>query len=321
MIANLAPRRLAPALGLALFTFCLALVAVPARAGADAERGGRGGKPAFSALYVFGDSLSDTGRTFAATGYPPPPYAGGRFSNGAVWVEQLAPQLGLAYNPATNFSWGGAKTGYTNVLPGLPGLRTQLDAYVASLGAKPRADKDALYVVFGGANDFFAILGGGDPAAIVPAAVNNLTTIVATLQSLGARHILVVDLPDIGLTPRAQLAGAGASATFLSAWFNSLLDAQLDALRCDVMRVSSFDLLQACVNDPAAYGFTNVTVPGILNPATAGTALFWDDIHPTTRMHTLLAAVIEDEVTDGPGHGHHHGHGPRGASCAAPGRN
>jgi hypothetical protein len=44
-------------------------------------------------IIVFGDSLSDTGNAFEATGRrepPSPPYFAGRFSNGPVWVEDFA---------------------------------------------------------------------------------------------------------------------------------------------------------------------------------------------------------------------------------------
>jgi phospholipase/lecithinase/hemolysin len=40
-------------------------------------------------VVVFGDSLSDAGNVYAATGnrFPPAPYSGGRFTNGPVWVQ------------------------------------------------------------------------------------------------------------------------------------------------------------------------------------------------------------------------------------------
>ena len=38
----------------------------------------------FSAVVVYGDSLSDSGNLFAASGYPPAPYYYGRMSNGPV---------------------------------------------------------------------------------------------------------------------------------------------------------------------------------------------------------------------------------------------
>ena len=62
----------------------------------------------FSSVVVFGDSLSDNGNVFAATGFfPPAPYAQ-RFSNGPVAVEYMASALGL---PLVNYAHGGATTG------------------------------------------------------------------------------------------------------------------------------------------------------------------------------------------------------------------
>ena len=54
----------------------------------------------FTALIVFGDSLSDNGNA-------------GRFSNGPVWVEHLAKNLALPLRPSraggTNHAVGGAR--------------------------------------------------------------------------------------------------------------------------------------------------------------------------------------------------------------------
>ena len=79
---------------------------------------GRAG--AYDAIYAFGDSLSDTGNIFAATGgaEPAAPYANGQFSNGAVWVQDLAAGLGVApLKPSllggTDYAYGGAQTGQT----------------------------------------------------------------------------------------------------------------------------------------------------------------------------------------------------------------
>jgi phospholipase/lecithinase/hemolysin len=50
------------------------------------------------AIYSFGDSLSDVGNIYATTGdtVPGAPYFNGQFSNGNVWVQDLASDLGLA---------------------------------------------------------------------------------------------------------------------------------------------------------------------------------------------------------------------------------
>ncbi len=73
----------------------------------------------YSQLVVFGDSLSDTGNLFALSGglFPPPSdYYRGRYSNGILWVEHLAPRLGLSYRQETNFALAGAGSGTDHVV-------------------------------------------------------------------------------------------------------------------------------------------------------------------------------------------------------------
>jgi phospholipase/lecithinase/hemolysin len=257
--------------------------------------------PPFSAVTVIGDSLSDTGRALAAIGIPPAPfYFNGRVSNGPIWAEYLSPRLRLAYNPLDNFSWAGANTGRTNVYPVLPGMLDELDELLPAFPR--RLDKKALYVVFGGSNDFFRILAANEsPLVVIPEAVGNLLQIVRRLRAAGADHIVVVDLPDIGLTPRALAAGPAiaAGATLLSAQFNQLLNGALNQLDFPVVRVSAFALLRDMAANPAAYGFTNVTTPGILGfPAPADTFLFWDDVHPTTRAHRFVADAVFNALAE-----------------------
>ena len=85
--------------------------------------------PTFSNMVVFGDSLSDTGNLFIATGGTQPPagqpYFNGRFSDGPLWVESLAAGLNLplASNPylvgGNNYAFAGARTGTSSSPPGL----------------------------------------------------------------------------------------------------------------------------------------------------------------------------------------------------------
>jgi len=289
-------RRVA-ALGVALFVLSPVWSTQPANPG-NPDQPDR--NPPFSGVTILGDSLSDTGRTFSAIGIPPFPYYNGRVSNGPIWAEYLAPRLRLAYNPLDNFSWAGANTGRLNVYPGLPGMLDQLDELLPAFPR--RLDKKALYVVFGGSNDFIRILVGGEnPMVVIPEAVGNLIQIVRRLKAAGADDIVVVDLPDIGLTPRARAAGpaVAAGATLLSLQFNQLLNGALDQLGFPVVRVSAFALINDMVANPAAYGFTNVTTPGILNfPAPADTHLFWDDIHPTTRGHRYVADAVFNAIAN-----------------------
>lgn len=244
----------------------------------------------FSAVFVYGDSLSDNGNLFAATGAPPAPYFDGRFSNGPVAVEQLATLLG---SPLNDFAWGGATTGIgnqadggTQTTPGLahlPGMLAQL----AGAPVPPALIPSSLFVVWGGANDF-------EINGSVTTAVTNIDTIVATLQAEGATHILVPGLPDLGLTP--EFFGDPA-ATLFSDEFNEGLQATLPS---GATYDDTFSLLNAIVADPAAYGLTNVTTPcfnGTTVCSDPSQYLFWDDIHPTTAADAILAQQFDATVT------------------------
>src|SRR4051794_21355123 len=88
-------------------------------------------------IVAFGDSLSDTGNVYIASGgtFPPAPYAAGRFSNGPVWVESLANKLGVptptpSVMGGTNNAWAAAESG-SGFSPdlGVPNLLTQISAF------------------------------------------------------------------------------------------------------------------------------------------------------------------------------------------------
>lgn len=252
----------------------------------------------FSQVVAFGDSLSDTGNVYSFSFglFPPtPPYYAQRFSNGPVAVDYLADALGGLQ--VTSHAWGGATTGTGNRIsdvygyPGLPGLRQQIDAYAAG-GA---ADAAALYLVWAGSNDLFNWLddsGGLGPDQFIAIMVDNLGYAVDTLEGLGARHILVPNLPDIG--------GLGAE-------FDLALDSALaarEALPGFDARLYGFDVLarsNAILGDPLAYGFTDLATPCVTfdaflvpsvcsaDPAVQNTHLMWDGFsHPTTPWHRIM---------------------------------
>ena len=115
----------------------------------------------FTSVVAYGDSLSDNGNLFAATGIPGAPYYNGRRSNGPVAIENAATILGV---PLYDFAWIGATTGLGNYGDGgtptsfgsfgLPGMQVQLAATQGSVPAL--AASGALFVVWGGPNDFLS---------------------------------------------------------------------------------------------------------------------------------------------------------------------
>lgn len=137
----------------------------------------------FSTIYSFGDSLSDVGNiSLASLGTLPVGdgvYTGGRFTNGNVWVQDLAQSLGLAApKPSlaggTDYAYGGAETGPTVVHTVNPtDLPSQVGQFVASV---PDPSPTALYTVWAG-YDVLGIANSSEtPAqqqATVQQAVNN----------------------------------------------------------------------------------------------------------------------------------------------------
>lgn len=257
----------------------------------------------FSALYVFGDSLSDNGNLFALTGgFPPAPYFQGRFSNGPVAVEVLAGGLGLAAGQFHDKAIAGAMTGTGGQFPS-SGMLNQVAGFQASLqGAQ--ADGGALYFVWGGAND----LRGG---VSIGEAIGNLSNIVSTLHGLGARKFLLPNLPDLGLTPEAREGGGAAQASFASVVFNQQLAAAYGALATQwsdeqFFYFDAFGAQHAITDGSASNGFNNVSnrcfdsrVPSLC--ATPSAYLYWDNIHPTAAAHQILgnqmlAAVPEPQA-------------------------
>ena len=248
-----------------------------------------------SSIVVYGDSLSDNGNLFAATGQPGAPYYAGRRSNGPVAVEQMATRLGV---PLIDYAWIGATTGIGNYADQgsattsgtahLPGMWVEFSstqpAITPYLGG--------LFIVWGGPNDFLAPspLDQG-PQDTIARGVGNLVTMVDQLLSRGATHILVPGLPDLGLTPYFQSLGPGnaAAASAITDTFNAALLSELPA---GVQFVDTAALLRAVVAHPAAYGFTNAIdacFDGTSVCADPSQYLFFDDFHPTTQADALVA--------------------------------
>jgi phospholipase/lecithinase/hemolysin len=277
----------------------------------------------FSGLYVFGDSISDTGNVFKLSDLfltpgnpspPSPPYFQGRFSNGPVWVDYLGQELGLQptlgtdviYNNAPapegiNFAIGGSTSGAGSAVvpdPRFLGILAQVEGFVQQNSV---LDPNALYAVVGGGNDFVVpITVPNDPNQ--PKSYQNMTTAVNTLAAAGARNFIVFQLPDFGKFPVANLDGRNpADITAATKEFNSNLLKNLAPLRQDpnikVNVVNIYSLANSWFQNPAKFGFTNTT-DACLPAATftlcsnPGEYLFWDDIHLSTKAHKMIADAV-----------------------------
>jgi thermolabile hemolysin len=246
-------------------------------------------------LYIFGDSLSDTGNIYRATGgvYPSsPPYFQGRYSNGLVWVEYLASGLKLTSEQRTNFAFGGATTGSSG-MNGIPGLLAQVDNFTK---AHPDINPNALYVLWAGANDYLY----GTSNSTMP--IENLSKAIQLLSTGGAKKILVANIPDLGKLPATRYTANSNSLSQSAIAHNLSLAKSFEVLNdklghdTQIIELDVNSLYREAITEPAKFGFTNVT-NACLNNNVNNVAvcdnpdkfLFWDGIHPTTAGHRILA--------------------------------
>lgn len=297
--------------------------------------------PAFTRIVLFGDSLSDTGnvrfrtnsKSSGAVDYPSHTfnYDNGRFTNDdqtdpasktyfGVWHEQLARTF-LGLLPATyslgggfNYAFGGSRTTdgthqetpvstpLGDVTITIDDMGKQMDDYLASNSVDP----NALYIVWGGSNDFRT----DDSASNVTATAARDTALVSRIAQAGARYILVPNISPLGVIPRyasepARITALNADA----AAYRVELDANLTALQSSlatqgltptIYRVDMWwDTVRVLSNGPR-YGFTNITSPSQGSNGSPDQYIFWDDVHPTTAAHFGLARTAFDAMINPP---------------------
>ncbi|WP_242111563.1 autotransporter domain-containing protein [Luteimonas aquatica] len=269
----------------------------------------------YSQTVFIGDSLTDSGHFRPALIQAVGPNGAllGRFTTnpGLVWAEWLADFYGtnaVSDNQGgSNYAVGGARTGTegSGALGPIPSLMTQTNNYLAAHGG--RADPNALYTVWGGPNDLFAIARGEAPPSSIATAVGAQIGVIAALKNAGAQYILVPNIPDLGSTPQfraggpaQQAAGSQLAATYNAALYNGLASAGLRVIPLD-----TFNLIREVVANPAPFGIHNVTGTGC-NPQITAQSLtcsplsyaapdapdayaFADGVHPSSKSHRILA--------------------------------
>ncbi|MCX7174025.1 MAG: autotransporter domain-containing protein [Proteobacteria bacterium] len=286
----------------------------------------------YNNVYVFGDSLSDAGaftNFVAAIGRP----TANRFTTnpGTIWAENIGISYGIAVtpgyalNPTTSvfsatggndYAIGGARVTLTpgvfspsaaiaaNIVP----LTNQITTNLGQTGGV--ANPNALYLFWGGANDVFYQSGAvavglpvANAAAAVGTAAADAVTQIKRLQTSGARNLVVLALPDMGINPYATSLGAAGAGllTGLSGAYDAALKQGLSA--AGVNNIAYLDprgLFAYIYARPAAYGITNTTIPacGASSSLGCGTAqqipgsstyMFADGVHPSAASQKIIS--------------------------------
>ncbi|WP_144776820.1 SGNH/GDSL hydrolase family protein [Marinobacter maritimus] len=274
----------------------------------------------FNDIYIFGDSLSDTGNTRSQVPFgtfgPVATAAGygsnGRFSNGPVWHEYLADELGTSRATRStaggnNFAYGGARVDTAGGVSA--GLLTQNDQYFNRL-AGAGSDPDALYVAWAGGNDMRDLVGNADPLAAINAQLDSWFGMLDGLLNSGVTTLLVPNLPDLGNIPEFRTGPNSSSGTEVSIAWNEGLKQGLDELNettdADIFYFDVFGLFNELLMNPGAFGFSNTrdecrstTFFSESECANADSYTFWDEIHPTTAAHSYLGQRAFDLLASG----------------------
>jgi outer membrane lipase/esterase len=257
----------------------------------------------FNQVVIIGDSLSDGGQF------------GSRFTTnpGKTTAEYVADGLGLSTSVSSqggsNYAYGGA-TVVDFGASSPPTLTQQVASYLSANNGV--ANSDALYQVWGGANDIFAYVSSYSAGQISASQLqNNIATsasteigLISTLKNAGASYVVVYNMPDIGLTPNYVGSATASTATALATLYNMSLDTGLGSLSdqgLNIIPVNVFGLLQEIAASPSQYGFSNVTGTACSGSSLGCTAdgtgyLYADGVHPTAYTHQILAQLVLAEI-------------------------
>ncbi|WP_458765462.1 SGNH/GDSL hydrolase family protein [Cupriavidus basilensis] len=313
--------------------------------GGSGSSSGASGPAGGIALQVvsFGDSLSDVG-TFAPIASA---VGGGRFTTnpGQVWTQDVAQYygdtlsaaftIGITHQLSAQGGLGYAEGGATVATPAnlndfltdvIGNVEMPVNQQVSSyLSAHNSFNANQLVLVWAGSND--VLRAGALPAAAqtVQTAATTLAQIVGQIIQNGATHVVVVNVPNVGLSPEGIAStDGGANLTQLSQIFNNSLNSALQAagLQGKVIQIDSYTWENQIIANFQANGFVVSNTSAacdpaktphdtalLCSPATYVTAnadqtyMFADNLHPTTRLHTLFAQFVEQQIAkSGLGH-------------------
>lgn len=250
-------------------------------------------------IVIFGDSVSDNGNVFAISGEPPsPPYFEGRFSNGPMWPDMIAEELGQPQLEIRNFAFGGAQIIGSGFSVGLPALIDEYE-HIHSDGIP----EGALTILFIGGNDYLSISDGADPDPV--ALISALENSIRRLIGLGGARFFLPNLPDLSVFPTTQGEPGAAQLPALIREHNAeLLEMarQLEGEFPVQIHVYPLDrVFENIIETPGAFGFSNVTEPCLDGLTPCGDPdgyLFWDDTHPNAVAHEMLAQNFAYAILD-----------------------
>lgn len=213
--------------------------------------------PDFNQIVFLGDSLTDDGNLYKISeGMIPktPPYFQGRFSNGLVWADLVSKY----YSDSLQISSKNYAIGGETVLPQdfPPFTLTQsINDYLIENAIVDKSK--TLFIVWVGANDYLAPL-RSDADQLTTSVIQTMRDSIDNLILIGAKNILVMNLPDLSKSPYNHDSQAPKNLGIATTLHNSKLSlaiAQISTNHPDV-NIHLFDvnhLLTDMMNNIHAY--------------------------------------------------------------------
>lgn len=259
-------------------------------------------------------------------GYPLPVYPGPSIpdliTNNTIYP---VPSFVSATLAGINYAAAGSTTnsiGFSETWA--PSLHQQVTHFLQTWPAGQSLDPNALYFIWEGANDFLTLLFQPTlPTQLellqtAQTAAINIANDVARLSARGAKRIVVMSLPNLGLAPLATNFGIPSLPALLknlSFTFNSMLNTQLGYVIASygikVLYVDTYTLIDNVVSATKAgqavnvagqsFKFTNYSDPACATVSSAiycpsGTPsgyIFADLLHPTDMSHRVISLEVE----------------------------
>ena len=266
-------------------------------------------------IISFGDSMSDNQNMFNATQWQAPnrkSWFFGRFSNGPVWVEYLAATTHL---PLYNWAVAGAASDEYTVAYGvkLPGLKQQVLSWRQYMqSAKNYQINKTLFTVLVGGNDF--VFYRRTPEQVI----NSVSEALQTLIDSGASNILVLNLPDASRAPIFKVRTSGPIVAGNIKDYNHRLSELVSQIQTKYPEIKiklfdSYKMYGQLLDNPGLGGVSNTTDSclAIDNVSTLNffysiplrkechdpkQFVFWDNVHPSTKVHKLLANYVYRDI-------------------------
>ena len=253
-------------------------------------------------------------------------YYDGRFTNGLTFADLIAnkylgvptkpvfpfgyddPYLGISFgffsDPSgnnLNFAYGGGQIRQGD--EAVPDSDDQTDAYRDAVDGD--ADPGALHMFVFGANDVHDLVprtGAWADLALATAtlqkAANELIEEVRQTIEIGARKILIVGVPDIGIQPYyndlADEAARRSVATEYAALLDTMIKSQLDKLQLPGVDLDFVDF--GDMSEQVLGTMAQLYSAAEIFPLNRSNEVFFDLVHPTAQLHALAAGFMIDQL-------------------------